>query len=528
MDIPQSPPSERRAGLRWWFLCAVGFSLLYILTCQRGVGWQDSGLLQYRVWTGDYQGRLGLALAHPLYIAAGRVLLWLTGRHLALAMNAFTGVGTAVALANLAGLVTFLSGRRWIGITTAAILAVTHTVWWLSTITEAGYTWSLAGLTAELWLLAHLIRRPTWRRLAILGLVNGLGLCVHNFALLPLPIYAVTAVALVVRKRLPPWSLAIALAAYLLGAAYYLTMVFGLAVSSGDVLGAVRSALFGNYAREVLNASSVSRFARANLALAMMNVASPIVPLAIVGWVHFRRFLGSALAAALAGITLIELAFVVRYPVPDQFMFLLPSLLMIALSAGVGVAVLSEKSARLRRIAIAACLLCVAIPPALYAASPSLVRATGMETRRSRVLPFRDELRYWLVPWKHNEDSAERFAQAAMEQASPDGVIIPDGTTEETLSFVQLRDGRWPSVQVQFRGHPLPNYDRDPEAFRRTLDRRRLLLVAPTSRQLGKQFLQDVEISQQESQVLHEARWKDAPHMVDPIPAPTTTNAALP
>jgi len=40
---------------------------LYVLTCAPGVVWQDSGVIQYRVWHNDIQGKLGLALSHPLY-----------------------------------------------------------------------------------------------------------------------------------------------------------------------------------------------------------------------------------------------------------------------------------------------------------------------------------------------------------------------------------------------------------------------------------------------------------------------------
>ena len=48
----------------WWFTFIIT-ALLYLATCQRGVSWQDSGMFQWRVLTGDYTGKLGLALAHP-------------------------------------------------------------------------------------------------------------------------------------------------------------------------------------------------------------------------------------------------------------------------------------------------------------------------------------------------------------------------------------------------------------------------------------------------------------------------------
>ena len=91
-----------------WAATAAAFAVLYIATCQRGISWQDSGMFQYRVLTGDYWGDLGLALAHPLYIAAGRTLLLFSRQHLPLLLNAFSGLGMAIALANLAAIGTTL------------------------------------------------------------------------------------------------------------------------------------------------------------------------------------------------------------------------------------------------------------------------------------------------------------------------------------------------------------------------------------------------------------------------------------
>jgi hypothetical protein len=46
-------------------LAAAG--ALYIATGAPGTLWQDSGMIQYRVWHNDIEGKLGLALAHPLF-----------------------------------------------------------------------------------------------------------------------------------------------------------------------------------------------------------------------------------------------------------------------------------------------------------------------------------------------------------------------------------------------------------------------------------------------------------------------------
>ena len=98
------------------FTCAWGvfalFLLVYSLTAQRGLSWQDSGEFQFRVSSGDYRWSSGIARAHPLYIAIAQGLsvgtAWLlnlfganpetvfSGR--VYAINFTSGLGMALAL----------------------------------------------------------------------------------------------------------------------------------------------------------------------------------------------------------------------------------------------------------------------------------------------------------------------------------------------------------------------------------------------------------------------------------------------
>ncbi|MHC4561988.1 MAG: protein O-mannosyl-transferase family [Planctomycetota bacterium] len=459
-------------GRLWWAVLIV-FAGLYLLTGQRTFPWQDSGIRMLQVLQFDLRGPLGLALAHPGYIVMGQVCRLLPMDTFAGGMSFLSGLGMAVALANLAAIVATLTGRRWIGLATACMLGVAHTPWWLSTIAET-YTWSLAGLTAELWLLVGLLREPTRKRLAALALVNGLGLCVHNFALLPLPVYVVVAAALVARRRLDFGALLLAGAAWLVGSSLYVGLTIEAALTDG-LPAALRSALVGRFGDAVLNVTGRSSRFTDNLALMGMNFVSFLLPLAVVGWWRLRRLAGGPLAGSIAAITAIEIVFVVRYPVPDQFMFLLPSLAMIALAAGVGMAALADKSPAWRRAAIGACALSVLLPLVAYAASPPLAR---------RLLPprkhpgYRDEARYWLVPWKHNENSAQQYARAALAQAAPDGVIMADGTRKYALILTQMREGP-EAVTVHHGEKALPNPQTDIDAFWCALAGRSLYTTDP-------------------------------------------------
>ena len=438
-EAPQDASAQPRLGWQVWLLVFLVFTGLYALTAQRTVSWQDSGEFQWRALNADLTGTMGLARAHPLYIAAGHVLARISRDHFPWLINAFSGLGMAVALANLAALGTWLSGKRWIGLLVAAALGLSHAIWWLSTAAEV-YTWSVAGLTVELCLLISLIRRPRWQPLALLALVSGLGLCVHNFALLPLPVYVAVAVWLTWKRRLPAWSWAAAAAAWLIGAGFYIGMTVDLAIQTGSPWEAVKSALVSDYSTLVLNVSKASKHAKVNAALSAMSFCNLLLPLALLGWVRLRRRLGGSCAAALWALAAVHIVFFVRYPVPDQFTFILPSMTMIAVASAVGLAEVASWGSRRGAIVVVVFGLAAAGQPVLFAAAPSLARSFVGDLAKQRK-PFRDEARYWLVPWKHDERSAQRFAQKTLSEAEAGTVLEPDSTAVYPLLLVRELQG---------------------------------------------------------------------------------------
>lgn len=493
-----------------WFFCFVFSSILYLLTCQRGVSWQDSGMFQWRILNGDITGNLGIALAHPLYIIFGKLFAMFPWGDTIMRLNFFSGIGMSIAVANLSVVLFILTEKRWIGFMIAAIFALTHTAWWLATIAEV-YALSLAGLSIELWLLILLFRTPKWYLLASLAFVSGLGLAVHNLALLPLPVYGIVTWMLFQKGYLPTRSLALAGFCYLAGSAPFWTLIIALALRSGNIWYSLQSAFWGRFASSVFNINPLSANFKINAMLMAMNFVNLLVPLAIVGWIHFRKQLGTKRAYLIGAMTLIEFIFALRYDVPDQFTFFLPSLYMIALAAGVGLNALIEDTARASKASIIfACLISIIIQPVFYAISPRLIYACGFTVERQRMLPFRDEMRYWLVPWKQNERSAELFAQAALTQAEPDGVILADGTSMYPLLLMQRLKNKSPYVSIQHNNKPLPNYALHSQAFRQQLGNRRLYVVSPLADYIPRPLIQDAEFVRSPQEVLYLVRWKKA------------------
>ncbi|MFA6133551.1 MAG: DUF2723 domain-containing protein [Phycisphaerae bacterium] len=499
------------AGL--WFLVFVAAAAMYMATAQRGTNWQDSGARQWRIVTGQYTDPLGLALAHPLFIAVGRQALHVPMGDVLSRLNCISALAMAVALANLAAVVTLLTGRRWAGLASAGMLAVCHTAWWLSTITEV-YTLQLAAMSGELWLLVLLVRNPRWYYVAALAGLNGLDLAVHDLALLPLPVYLIVAIVLVVRRRVGWGALAAGAVAYLAGASLYLTLIVREALSTGHVGQAIASALFGQYEAQVLNVLPAWSIFKQNAGLAAMNFGSFIFLLAVAGWVRMRRE-GGMLWMALTAITAIEVVFVARYSIPDQFTFFLPSLLMIALASGVGAAYMAGRSLRWAKAVAFACVISIVLPPVMYYSSPHLLAMAGIAIHR-RKLPFRDEARYWMVPWKQDESSADQFAVAALLQAQPDAVVFLDGTTLYPLKLKQRLEGLSPDVTLTDGGEPMPSYESHNSEFRQVLGNRPLLVVTPQAGYVPEKLLSDAEFVRRDGQVLYQARWKQPATSVSP------------
>jgi len=410
------------------------FFALYAGTAQRGVGWQDSGEFQYRILTGDYRWHSGIARAHPLYIALARGFVGLFPHASAChAANLFSGAGMALALVLLGGVVTRLTRSRRAAGVAVVFLGFAHMAWWMGTVAEV-YTWSLAFLMAEVYALVRYGERRDVRWLGALFLVNGLHVSLHNAALLGLPVYGC---ALIVEVRRRERGRAMGLVAgclslWLSGCGLILWQAAGLARQGVGWLAVLNSVLFGHgYAAKVMGTGGLDRNVwLANLALAGMSLLNPCW---LFAWRGMRRWCDGSgrlpVRRMLAALTLLHGLFWVRYFVADQATFVLPTLGLLALWAGLGVAASSLSVRRLAVCVVAGAVCATAGPASICRAA----RRSGFEVRRARTLPFRDEACYWLVPWKQGEDSAERFVAAVGRQLGRGDVLLADATAAGPL-----------------------------------------------------------------------------------------------
>ena len=489
------PPHKRSSEWhRLVGLCGAVFFLslaVYAYTAQRGVSWQDSGEFQYRVLAGDYFWISGIARAHPLYIFAARSFSFLFPEVCRFyAINLFSGLGMSVALVFLALILWSLTRNRWAVIISVATLGLAQMVWWMSTIAEV-YTWSVAFLMAEMFCLLKVIeekRRPTGEAQSLnrscfreaslgwwiaLAVINGLHASLHNFAFLNLPVYALLFISQHLKKKavIVFGRIMICLISWLAGA----SLLVGLSIlewrTTGSVIDTVKSVLFGReFEQVVLGTRAINwHLAAMNLALASVSLLNPCWLFAGFGLTAVK--VNQAWGRCLLGATMIHALFWIRYFVADQATFVLPVLSLLAIWLGYGFAtrVLST-SVRITLVLVA--VICSVSGPVLV--SKFLVARQGGVVR-SRTLPFRDEARYWLLPWKHNEKSAERFIEGVRGSLRENDVLIADNTAAGPV--IATREAGGLSRQIRVVGYVTG--ETDDEQMRLAATGERVFVVSP-------------------------------------------------
>ena len=464
--------------MRRWAVVFLLASAAYLLTLQTGFSWQDSGGFQFRAlefrWRAEDMIGLGIALAHPAYVA----LCAFASRITALFGNPVVGVtavsafGASVALANVWVLAFFhLTERRPLVASTATVLlGASHMFWWLATVAEV-YTWSCALLTTELLLLLSAARAENQfrRGLLLVGLaaVTGLHLSFHNFALLAWPVYAAVFVVWAVKNKIGVWWLLPMVTAFCLGAAPFLQLVVSAAMEHG-IQFAVTNALVGDFSQEVMGVSE--RWAplfKANMALHTLNYLNPLWLFLLVGvWFSFRKT-GDFAARCILALSVIHFTFFIRYNVGDQATFALPTLTCFALLAAIGMNRLC--GCRLEKLGLPTgaviLILAAAFPTCAYLGADAVVRRLNVNALSAKEkIPFRDEVRYWILPWKMNEKSADRAIEAVLKETETNAVFYGYLVVSAPLIAKQLADpevmgDRRVVCYENFGGYRQPNSD---------------------------------------------------------------------
>ncbi|MEJ2705691.1 MAG: DUF2723 domain-containing protein [Sedimentisphaerales bacterium] len=420
---------------------------LYVISCAPGTLWQDSGLIQYRIWHNDIEGFFGLAVSHPLFylvaIAAKYVPLGAFARR----ANLVSSIAGAVAVANMFLLVRLWLGRDFPAVIAAITLAVSHTFWRHASIIETYTLWAALFL-AELIVLLQYVRTNRVRYLYWLGLLNGLAIAVHMLASIAFVCYAVFIVFLLARKKIRAKDLAIILLLWMVGALPYEFLIIKSMIQTSDIAGTLASAAFGTRWRgAVLNVSMSTAIVKENLGYILFNFPTPNFLLALAGGFALIKMSPSrSFRNVLLALIALFFIFAFRYPVPDRYAFFIPFYVTVSILIGLGTHLVLDRT---NYKALAFLLLLFSLlPVAVCAAAPKIAKRMHLGISSRNDVPHREDDIYFLQPWKTGYRGAERFADEALGSVADNALIYADVTTVAPLLLAQQIEGKRPDVTI--------------------------------------------------------------------------------
>jgi len=469
--------SKQKLG-RWYAGVLCGAGVLYIVSCAPGLLWQDSGLIQYRIWQNDIEGFLGLALSHPLFYILAIGAKYIPLGEFAYRVNLVSAIAGAVAVANLFLLVRLWLGKDFPAVIAAITFAVSHTFWRHASIIETYTLWA-AIFTVELIMLLQYVKTKRSSFLYWLGLLNGLAIAVHMLALIPLLCYAVFFVVLLAKKDIRFKHLAIATLLWIVGAFPYGYLIIKNIIQTGDVTGTLASAAFGaRWQGAALNTSLSAKIVKENFLFILYNFPTPNILLFFAGcWGFFKISMSRAFKNVLVSLIVLFFIFAFRYTVPDRYAFFIPFYCMGSVFIGIGAYFVQgqinhkELSPRpkwrglLKQIPRLRCaslgmttlqincyrillLIFCLLPICVYAAAPTFAEKTQLYLGTRGNVPYRNDYKYFLQPWKTGYKGVERFADEALDAVQNNAIISADSTTVAPLLLVQQVNGKRPDVKI--------------------------------------------------------------------------------
>ncbi len=421
--------------------------VLYVVSCAPGALWQDSGMIQYRVWHNDIEGPLGLALSHPLFYIVALGAKYIPLGEFAHRVNLVSAVTAAVAVANMFLLVRLWLGRNLPAIIAAVTLAVSHTFWRHASIAETYTLWA-ALFTGELIMLLQYTRTGRVGYLYWLGLLNGLSIAVHMLAVIPLLCYAVLVLYLLAAREIRLRDFTIVALLWITGALPYEYLIIKAITQTGNIAGTFASAAFGErWQGAVLNTSLSMQLAGENFLYILFNFPTPNILLLLAGCLGLSRISPRrAFRNVLLGSTVLFFIFASRYTVPDRYAFFIPFYCGVSILTGLGTCLLQDQ---MNRKAFAFLVVFFSLLPiGVYTAAPMVARRMHLNIGTRGDIPYRNDYEYFLRPWKTGHTGAGHFAREALDLAAENAIIYADATTAAPLLLAQEVEDKRPDVKI--------------------------------------------------------------------------------
>ena len=430
-----------------YFVVFVLAAASYAITCAPGSLFQDSGMIQYRVWHNDIEGGLGLALAHPLYYLIGMAVKSIPFSEYGYRINLISAICGAITVANIFLLIRFSVGRLIPAVVGTLSLALSWTFWQHSAIAEV-YTLYTAIFSAELIFLFLYFKNQKTSNLYMLAFLNGLSISNHMWGILPLACYLVMIVFLLCRREVKFRQTLLMVILWIAGCLPYLYLIIYELAAMGDFVATMRSALFGSsWGGAAVNVGVSGRIVVENFLFFGLNFPTPNVVLFFAGLFAMNKvFRFKTFANMLLAMMLIFFVFAFRYTVPDRYAFFIPFYCLVCVFIGVGAgAVLERFKNQYLPIAI---IILTLLPISVYAVVPIIAERMEFSLGTNRQIPYRNEYTYFLRPWQCGNNGPELFAANTLDSVEENSVIIADSTTVYALWYAQQLKGLRKDVRI--------------------------------------------------------------------------------
>ncbi len=429
--------SNHRSRLFTEYIIAVLLAgIVYYISVAPGVLWQDSGLAQIRVITYDFTGKLGLALAHPLYYLIAQLFQFLPFKDSAFKTNLVSVTFGTFTVANvyllLSLLLTNVSYRRFAAGLGAVSLGLAHTFWQHCALAEV-YSVSTFFVTCELIVIAKFVLTKNIKWYLLAWFLNGLECSNHMLATITLAAIIVWTISLTRTEGFKLRWLFPAAALWIIGAIPYEYLGLQAWLAGQPISDVIHSMLFGRYQKQVLNTTVSLKMLIASFAVICLNFPTPNILLIPAGMIKARRIIKPTMFNLLIIATIFHLLFAVRYSVRDQYTFFILPVLFLSLWIGLGSAWLISRKPKMKFVLIAFAL----IPPLFYAILPDVIERYKPSIGTAPI-PYRNEAKYFFQPWKTRYVGPQKLAEEVFKIAPKNSIIIADGTSSRPLIYYQL------------------------------------------------------------------------------------------
>jgi len=417
-----------------WVVVGVAAMTLYAMTLAPDLVWQDQGDYQVQAAKCNLSRPGDVVRVHPLFIVVAHGIGWPGWFSYAYAANLTSAIFAALAAANVFSLAFRLTGKMWPAALSAGTFGLAHSVWFLGVQAQ---TYSMSNAAISGGLLLFLVYLSTGKPVPLvwMGLVFGLGISAHNISQIAFAVIFVWLLVRLVRGQMNIATMACVVAAWIVGAGLLWMIAAKEFQRNGDLWGTILSALWGRWGDAVFNVGKLPLLLKRSGMFFVLNFPTPLVLLAILGVVEsFRKKEFRRIGWFLLILTTLYALFAVRYDVPNQNNFFLPMYMMVSLYIGLGFAELARPSWVLWTIVSAVLLAAIPVTyPILSEAAKT--RQLNLGTRRH--IPYRDEYRYYLVPWQQHQTGPRRLATELGARLPDNAIVLADLTTLPLLQYTQ-------------------------------------------------------------------------------------------